>query len=107
MSRRNDTSDQSDSEATNKSNASETSNTRRRSASHKVNRDHGSEKIKLRLKLEKSEPITQAYKVDVSFVNSPTPRKPIPGILKSLNLLNIQLKKNCNLLFLVQFQEVG
>lgn len=80
MSRRNDTSDQSDSEATNKTTASEGSNSnRRRGGSHKVNRDHGPEKIKLRLKLEKSEPITQAYKVDVSFVNSPTPRKLLPG----------------------------
>ncbi|KAL0277440.1 UNVERIFIED_CONTAM: hypothetical protein PYX00_004719 [Menopon gallinae] len=81
MSRRNDTSDQSDSETTNKSTASETSSSaRRRNIAHKTsNRDHGPEKIKLRLKLEKSEPVTQAYKVDVSFVNCPTPRKPMPG----------------------------
>lgn len=82
MSRRNDTSDQSDSEATNKSTASETSaSVKRRGSAHKSSRDHAPEKIKLRLKLEKSEPITQAYKVDVSFVNCPTPRKPLPGKL--------------------------
>lgn len=33
------------------------------------------EKIKLRLKLEKSEPVNQAYKVDVSFINTQQPKK--------------------------------
>ncbi|XP_037913742.1 serine-rich adhesin for platelets isoform X3 [Hermetia illucens] len=34
-------------------------------------KDSPSEKIKLRLKLEKSEPVSPAYKVDISFVPSP------------------------------------
>lgn len=33
------------------------------------------EKIKLRLKLEKSEPVNPAYKVDVSFINTQQPKK--------------------------------
>lgn len=33
------------------------------------------EKIKLRLKLEKSEPVNPAYKVDVSFINAQQPKK--------------------------------
>lgn len=33
------------------------------------------EKIKLRLKLEKSEPVSPAYKVDVSFINIQQPKK--------------------------------
>ncbi|XP_011296708.1 uncharacterized protein [Fopius arisanus] len=74
MSRRNDTTntDQSDSETTGKSTGSEGS------LKHRLkSRDspmHG-EKIKLRLKLEKSEPVTAAYKVDVSFVNTPPIKK--------------------------------
>lgn len=74
FSRRNDTTtntDQSDSEATVRSTASESSLKHNRL---KSNRDSNSpmptEKIKLRLKLEKSEPVTPAYKVDVSFLNS-------------------------------------
>lgn len=35
------------------------------------------EKIKLRLKLEKSEPVSPAYKVDVSFINSQQPKKAV------------------------------
>ncbi|XP_059471148.1 microtubule-associated protein futsch [Neocloeon triangulifer] len=65
--------DQSDSEA--KSNASTDS------TSKKLLRDtlqalpEFGEKIKLRLKLEKSEPVTPAYKVDVSYVNVPPVKK--------------------------------
>lgn len=77
FSRRNDTTntDQSDSETV-KSTASEGSLKHNR-----VKRDGASpmpgEKIKLRLKLERSEPVTSAYKVDVSIVNAPAapPRK--------------------------------
>ncbi|XP_063982184.1 uncharacterized protein LOC135165131 isoform X2 [Diachasmimorpha longicaudata] len=75
ISRRNDTTtntDQSDSETTGKSTGSEGS------LKHKLkSRDSPmqGEKIKLRLKLEKSEPVTPAYKVDVSFVNTPPMRK--------------------------------
>ncbi|XP_043278551.1 serine-rich adhesin for platelets-like isoform X2 [Venturia canescens] len=83
FSRRNDTTtntDQSDSETTTvKSTASEGS--LKHGNRIKTGRENANspaitgEKIKLRLKLEKSEPVTPAYKVDVSFVNAPTPRK--------------------------------
>ncbi|XP_015124832.1 uncharacterized protein LOC107046674 [Diachasma alloeum] len=75
ISRRNDTTtntDQSDSETTGKSTGSEGS------LKHKLKSKDSpmqGEKIKLRLKLEKSEPVTPAYKVDVSFVNTPPMRK--------------------------------
>ncbi|XP_022904603.2 putative mediator of RNA polymerase II transcription subunit 26 isoform X1 [Onthophagus taurus] len=36
------------------------------------------EKIKLRLKLGKSEPVSPAYKVDVSFINTQQPKKAVP-----------------------------
>ena len=90
FSRRNDTTtntDQSDSETTVKSTASEGSlkqqqqQTQQHSGRGKPPRDNPhspaipGEKIKLRLKLEKSEPVTPAYKVDVSFVNTPPSRK--------------------------------
>ncbi|XP_047119539.1 nascent polypeptide-associated complex subunit alpha, muscle-specific form-like [Schistocerca piceifrons] len=78
VSRRADTTttDQSDSEATVRSTGSESSMPSRHPRS-KVSRDSAQspapgESIRLRLKLEKSEP---AYKVDVSFVNVPPARK--------------------------------
>ncbi|XP_057329904.1 putative mediator of RNA polymerase II transcription subunit 26 isoform X1 [Microplitis mediator] len=78
ISRRNDTTtntDQSDSETTGKSTGSEGS--LKQHGRLKSSRDSPmpGEKIKLRLKLEKSEPVTPAYKVDVSFVNTPPMRK--------------------------------
>ncbi|KZC12186.1 Nuclear receptor coactivator 6 [Dufourea novaeangliae] len=80
FSRRNDTTtntDQSDSETTVKSTASEGSlkHSRIKSSRETTQSPMPGEKIKLRLKLEKSEPVTQAYKVDVSFVNTPPIRK--------------------------------
>lgn len=39
------------------------------------------EKIKLRLKLEKNEPINPAYKVDVSFINTQQPKKASTSII--------------------------
>ncbi|XP_048506550.1 uncharacterized protein LOC105686833 isoform X2 [Athalia rosae] len=80
FSRRNDTTtntDQSDSETTVKSTASEGSlkHNRIKSSRESANSPMPGEKIKLRLKLEKSEPVTPAYKVDVSFVNTPPVRK--------------------------------
>ncbi|XP_071861221.1 uncharacterized protein isoform X2 [Bombus fervidus] len=80
FSRRNDTTtntDQSDSETTVKSTASEGSlkHSRIKSNRETAQSPMPGEKIKLRLKLEKSEPVTPAYKVDVSFVNTPPIRK--------------------------------
>ncbi|XP_053972539.1 uncharacterized protein LOC128873171 isoform X3 [Hylaeus volcanicus] len=79
FSRRNDTTtntDQSDSETTVKSTASEGSLKHSRIKSRDTTQSPmPGEKIKLRLKLEKSEPVTPAYKVDVSFVNTPPIRK--------------------------------
>ncbi|XP_063238035.1 uncharacterized protein LOC134539723 [Bacillus rossius redtenbacheri] len=86
VSRRVDTSDESDSEETVRSTASEASSSTRhhrlkmtRESMHSpaplASSGGPGEKIKLRLKLEKNEPITPAYKVDVSFVNVPTARK--------------------------------
>ncbi|XP_014469463.1 PREDICTED: uncharacterized protein LOC106741710 isoform X2 [Dinoponera quadriceps] len=80
FSRRNDTTtntDQSDSETTVKSTASEGSlkHSRIKSSRETAHSPMPGEKIKLRLKLEKSEPVTPAYKVDVSFVNTPPMRK--------------------------------
>ncbi|XP_046413469.1 uncharacterized protein LOC124176345 isoform X1 [Neodiprion fabricii] len=80
FSRRNDTTtntDQSDSETTVKSTASEGSmkHNRIKSSRELAHSPMPGEKIKLRLKLEKSEPVTPAYKVDVSFVNMPPVRK--------------------------------
>ncbi|XP_031847419.2 uncharacterized protein LOC116433451 isoform X1 [Nomia melanderi] len=80
FSRRNDTTtntDQSDSETTVKSTASEGSlkHSRIKSSRETTQSPMPGEKIKLRLKLEKSEPVTPAYKVDVSFVNTPPIRK--------------------------------
>ncbi|XP_018054840.1 PREDICTED: uncharacterized protein LOC108691560 isoform X2 [Atta colombica] len=80
FSRRNDTTtntDQSDSETTAKSTASEGSlkHSRIKSSRDTAHSPMPGEKIKLRLKLEKSEPVTPAYKVDVSFVNTPPMRK--------------------------------
>lgn len=76
VSRRADTTttDQSDSEATNRSTNSEASSIVRHRVKATASPAPG-EKIKLRLKLEKNEPITPAYKVDVSFVNVPQVRK--------------------------------
>ncbi|KAF7284505.1 uncharacterized protein LOC143196148 [Rhynchophorus ferrugineus] len=42
------------------------------------------EKIKLRLKLEKSEPVNPAYKVDVSFVNAQQPKKAASSVLPAM-----------------------
>ncbi|XP_046680234.1 flocculation protein FLO11 isoform X3 [Homalodisca vitripennis] len=83
VSRRADTTttDQSDSEATNRSTNSEASSVVR----HRVKATSSpapGEKIKLRLKLEKNEPVTPAYKVDVSFVNVPQVRKADKGLSK-------------------------
>ncbi|KAK4884340.1 hypothetical protein RN001_000611 [Aquatica leii] len=70
-----DTTDQSDSES--RSTHSDSSkNSRFKSANRNRERTTDSpnlkpEKIKLRLKLEKSEPISSAYKVDVSFIKTP------------------------------------
>ncbi|XP_036151298.1 serine-rich adhesin for platelets isoform X2 [Monomorium pharaonis] len=79
FSRRNETTntDQSDSETTVKSTASEGSlkHSRIKSSRETAHSPMPGEKIKLRLKLEKSEPVTPAYKVDVSFVNTPPMRK--------------------------------
>ncbi|KAJ8672715.1 hypothetical protein QAD02_003975 [Eretmocerus hayati] len=76
FSRKNDTTtntDQSDSETTAKSTASESSLKHNKlKSSRDVQSPMPPEKIKLRLKLEKSEPVTPAYKVDVSFVNTPS-----------------------------------
>lgn len=41
------------------------------------------EKIKLRLKLEKSEPVNPAYKVDISFVNTQQPKKAAASIVQT------------------------
>uniref|UniRef100_A0AAR5Q7R3 Nuclear receptor coactivator 6 TRADD-N domain-containing protein n=1 Tax=Dendroctonus ponderosae TaxID=77166 RepID=A0AAR5Q7R3_DENPD len=44
------------------------------------------EKIKLRLKLEKNEPINPAYKVDVSFINTQQPKKASTSIMTPISL---------------------
>jgi hypothetical protein len=70
-----DTTDQSDSETR----SSHSDSGKHSRIKTKVARDRGrdspslkpTEKIKLRLKLEKSEPINSAYKVDVSFIQQP------------------------------------
>lgn len=81
------TTDQSDSEATVRSTGSDASSSTVRHHHHRPRKPCSppqqvpaqsggpGEKIKLRLKLEKSEPVTSAYKVDVSFVNVPAARK--------------------------------
>lgn len=46
------------------------------------------EKIKLRLKLEKSEPINQAYKVDVSFINQ-QPKKASSSLITAAEELRV------------------
>lgn len=81
VSRRADTTttDQSDSEATNRSTNSEASSVVRHRVKATASPAPG-EKIKLRLKLEKNEPVTPAYKVDVSFVNVPQVRKADKGV---------------------------
>lgn len=74
-----DTTDQSDSE-TRSSHSDSGRHSRLKGAK---NRERGrdspgmkpTEKIKLRLKLEKSEPVSPAYKVDVSFINTQQPKK--------------------------------
>lgn len=87
FSRRNDTTtntDQSDSETTARSTASEGSLKHNRLKSgREANSPMPPEKIKLRLKLEKSEPVTPAYKVDVSFLNTPSARKAEKSTSKS------------------------
>lgn len=68
--------DQSDSEA--KSTTSSTDSKKLREQLQQVASsvaEFPGEKIKLRLKLEKSEPVTPAYKVDVSYVNVPPVKK--------------------------------
>ncbi|XP_054004914.1 uncharacterized protein LOC128890456 isoform X3 [Hylaeus anthracinus] len=89
FSRRNDTTtntDQSDSETTVKSTASEGSLKHSRIKSRDTTQSPmPGEKIKLRLKLEKSEPVTPAYKVDVSFVNTPPIRKADKSVNKMFN----------------------
>ena len=80
FSRRNDTTtntDQSDSETTVKSTASEGSlkHNRIKSSRESAHSPMPAEKIKLRMKVEKSDPHNPAYKVDVSFVNTPPVRK--------------------------------
>lgn len=93
ISRKFDTTDQSDSEATVKSTNSETSsvkshqrlkstkNRNRDSPSLKKNsKDLPPEKIKLRLKLEKSEPVSPAYKVDISFINTQQPKRAVQNV---------------------------
>lgn len=74
------TTDQSDSEATVRSTNSESSIARHRIKA--TSSPAPGEKIKLRLKLEKSEPVTSAYKVDVSFVNTPPLRKADKGVTR-------------------------
>lgn len=79
FSRRNDTTtntDQSDSETTVKSTTSEGSSKHRiKSSRESAHSPMPAEKIKLRMKVEKSDPHNPAYKVDVSFVNTPPVRK--------------------------------
>lgn len=95
ISRKFDTTDQSDSEATVRSTNSENSvkshqrvksgknrDRNRDSPGLKKNKELQPEKIKLRLKLEKSEPVSPAYKVDVSFINTQQPKRAIQNIAK-------------------------
>lgn len=79
------TTDQSDSEATNRSSNSEASSVARHRVKAAASPAPG-EKIKLRLKLEKNEPVTPAYKVDVSFVNVPPVRKADKGLSRMFNV---------------------
>lgn len=95
ISRKFDTTDQSDSEATVRSTNSENSvkshqrvksgknrDRNRDSPSLKKSKDLQPEKIKLRLKLEKSEPVSPAYKVDVSFINTQQPKRALQNMTK-------------------------
>lgn len=95
ISRKFDTTDQSDSEATVRSTNSENSvkshqrvksgknrDRNRDSPGLKKSKDSQPEKIKLRLKLEKSEPVSPAYKVDVSFINTQQPKRAIQNVAK-------------------------
>lgn len=72
-----DTTDQSDSE-TRSSHSDSGRHSRLKSTKNRGRESPGikpTEKIKLRLKLEKSEPVSPAYKVDVSFINTQQPKK--------------------------------
>lgn len=93
ISRKFDTTDQSDSEATVRSTNSENSvksrvksgknrDRNRDSPGLKKSKDTQPEKIKLRLKLEKSEPVSPAYKVDVSFINTQQPKRAVQNVTK-------------------------
>lgn len=93
VSRRADTTttDQSDSEATVRSTNSDTSSVSRHRVRSTVSPsptcNPSGEKIKLRLKLEKNEPVTPAYKVDVSFVS--TSKKSDKGIASKGSPTNV------------------
>ncbi|CAG9762264.1 unnamed protein product [Ceutorhynchus assimilis] len=51
------------------------------------------EKIKLRLKLEKNEPINSAYKVDVSFINTQQPKKAAASLIATGNVPPIGIEE--------------